>query len=73
MLKCLYSSPMRVAHDRARLRVGLDREALLVPADRLGLLGQRRAQAGERARLRRQLVRRLVVLVESHRLSDLVG
>ena len=34
-----------------RLRVLLDGEPLLVPADRLGLLGQRRAQPGERSRL----------------------
>ena len=58
---------LRVAHDRAGLGVGLDREALLVPADRLGLLGQRRAQAGERPRLGGQLIGWLVVLVESHR------
>ena len=56
-----------VAHDRPRLAVGLDGEALLVPADRLGLLGQRRAQARERARLLGQLLGRLVVLVEAHR------
>ena len=43
---------LRVAHDRLRHGVGLDREALLVPADRLGLLGQRGAQAGKRSRLR---------------------
>ena len=55
---------LRVAHDRPRLAVGLDREALLVPADRLGLLGQRGAQARERPRLGRQLLGRLVVLVE---------
>ena len=64
---------LRVAHDRPRLGVRLDRQALLVPADRLGLLGQRGAQTGERARLGRELFRRLVVLVESHRLSVLRG
>ena len=42
---------LRVAHDRQRLGVGLDREPLLVPADRLRLLGQRGAQPRERARL----------------------
>ena len=56
----------RVGHDRARGRVRLDRQPLLVPADRLGLLGQRGAEAGEGARLGRQLVGWLVVLVESH-------
>ena len=39
--------PLGVAHDRPRLGVRLDRHALLVPADRLGLLGQRRAQPRE--------------------------
>ena len=43
----------RVAHDRPRLRVALDRQPLLVPADRLGLLGQRRAQPRERPGLGR--------------------
>src|SRR3954471_7708993 len=33
-----------VGHDRARLAVGLEGEALLVPADRLGFLGQRSAE-----------------------------
>ncbi len=56
----------RVGHDRARVGVRLDRQALLVPADRLGLLGQRGAQARERARLGRSSSGRLVVLVESH-------
>ena len=58
-----------VAHDRLRLGVCFDREALLVPADRLGLLGQRGAQPRERPRTRRQLLRWLVVLVETHRTS----
>src|SRR5439155_9711491 len=57
---------LRVLHDRARLAVALDREPLLVPADRLGLLDQRRADARESARLLGQLARRLVVLVERH-------
>ena len=60
---------LRVVHDRGGLGVGLDREPLLVPADRLGLLGQRRAEARERSRRRRELVGWLVVLVESHRTS----
>ena len=58
-----------VAHDRRRFGVRLDGKALLVPADRLGLLGQRGAQAGERAGRGRQLLGRLVVLVEAHRIS----
>ena len=57
---------LRVAHDRPRLAVGLDGDALLVPADRLGLLGQRRAQPGEGAGLAGELLGRLVVLVETH-------
>ena len=66
MQKCLNSSPCASRMIAARLAVGLDGEALLVPADRLGLLGQRRAQARERPRLGRQLVGRLVVLVGRH-------
>ena len=57
---------LRVAHDRVRFAVRLDREALLIPADRLGFLGQRRAEPGERARLGRELARRFVVLVGRH-------
>src|SRR6185436_8833471 len=56
---------LRVAHDRARLAVSFDRKTLLVPADRLRLLGQRRAQARERASGVRQLVGRLVILIEA--------
>ena len=41
-----------VAHDRPRIGVGLDAEPLLVPADGLGLLGERGAEAGERPRCR---------------------
>jgi hypothetical protein len=55
-----------VAHDGQRLGVGLHREALLIPADRFGLLGQRRAHARERARLSGKLLRRLVVLIKTH-------
>ena len=55
-----------VRHDRARLVVGLDGEALLVPPDRLGLLRERRAQARERAHVGGKLLRRLVILVEAH-------
>jgi hypothetical protein len=44
----------------------LDVDPLLIPADRLCLLGQRGAEPGEGAGLRRQLVGWLVVLVESH-------
>ena len=57
---------LSVAHDPARLRVGLDGEPLLIPADRLRLLGQRGAQACEGPRLLRQLVGGLVILIESH-------
>ena len=56
-----------VGHHGFGLRIALDRQALLVPADRLRLLGQRSAQPRERTRLLGKLVRRLVVLVESHR------
>ena len=56
-----------IGHDAPRFGIALDRQALLVPADRLRLLGQRRAQPRERARLLRELLRRLVVLVEAHR------
>src|SRR3954454_9051948 len=55
-----------VLHDRPGLRVGLERHPLLVPADRLGLLGERRDHAGERPRLGAQLLGGLVVLLESH-------
>ena len=61
---------LRVAHHCGRLGVGLDREALLVPPDRLRLLGQRGAQARESPRRLRQLVGWLVVLVEAHRPSS---
>src|SRR5215218_10377320 len=57
---------LRVLHDRLRLTVGLYREALLVPADRLGLFDQRRDHAGEGARLGRELRGRFVILIESH-------
>src|SRR3954454_21789251 len=55
-----------VPHDGAGLVVALEGAPLPVPADGLRLLGQRGDHARERARLRRQLFRRLVVLVESH-------
>src|SRR5205807_2882355 len=64
---------LRVAHDREGFGVGLDRETLLIPADRFGLLGQRSAQARERPRSLGQLVGRLVVLVETHGTSFVVG
>ena len=57
---------LSVLHDRLRLSVGLERDPLLVPADRLGLLGQRRDHPSERPRLGAQLLGRLVVLVEAH-------
>ena len=55
-----------VAHDRPRLAIWLDGHPLLVPADRLRLLGQRGAEPGEGPGLVRKLRSRLVVLVESH-------
>ena len=55
-----------VAHDRARLVVGLDGEPLLVPADRFGLLGQGCAQPRERPDLGRQFGGGLVVLIGTH-------
>jgi hypothetical protein len=58
-----------VLHDGVGLRILLEHEALLVPADRLGLLDQRGADPGERAYLGRELFGRLVVLVEGHRVS----
>jgi ketosteroid isomerase-like protein len=58
--------PLCVAHDGLRLAIGLHRQALLIPAERFCLLGERRAETGERSGLVRQLVGRLVVLVEAH-------
>ena len=69
MLKCLNSSPCASRMIAERLGIGLDRQALLIPADRLGLLGQRGAQPRKGARCRGQLVGRLVVLVEAHSIS----
>ncbi len=63
--KCFILS-LGVPHDRERLRVGLHRKPLLIPTDRFGLLGHRRAEPGERPGLLRQLLGRLVILVESH-------
>src|SRR5689334_17665142 len=59
---------LRVAHDRPGLAVGLYGEPLLVPADRLRLLLERCAEAGEGPGFCRQLIRRLVVLVGRHSL-----
>ena len=61
---------LRVAHDRRRLLVALDRQPLRVPADRLGLLDQRRADARVRPHLLRQLTGWLVVLVGAHDEGD---
>src|SRR5579871_434869 len=58
---------LRVAHDRSGLLVGLDGEALLIPTDGFGLLGERGAHAREGAGLRGKLVGGLVVLVKAHR------
>jgi uncharacterized membrane protein YeaQ/YmgE (transglycosylase-associated protein family) len=57
---------LRVLHDGARLRVSFDRESLLVPADGLGLLLQRRSEAREGSNLGAQVFRRLVILVCWH-------
>src|SRR5205823_14505508 len=58
-----------VAHDRDRLGIGLQRDPLLIPANRLGLLGERGTQPREGPRRGRQLLGWLVVLVETHRIS----
>ena len=55
--------------DRGCLRVLLERQTLLIPADCLGLLRQGCAQPGEGTSRGRQLLRRLVILVETHLLS----
>jgi hypothetical protein len=57
---------LRVRHDRLGVVVLLDVHALFVPVDRLGFLDQRLDHAREGPRLLRQLLRRLVVLVEAH-------
>src|SRR5207248_1240605 len=58
---------LRIAHDGARRFVLLDRDALLVPADRLRLFGEWSNHASKRSCRGGKLVRRLVILVESHR------
>src|SRR3954462_2137803 len=60
---------LRVLHDGARLGVGFDGDALLIPVDRLGLLDQGGDHAGEGPGLLWQLGRRLVVLIEAHSLA----
>jgi hypothetical protein len=55
-----------VAHDRLRFGVRLDSEPLLIPADRLRFFDEGSDHAREGACLRRKLLGRLVVLVESH-------
>src|SRR6476661_9354697 len=62
---------LRILHDRLRRTVLLDRDALLVPANRLRLLDERGNHARERPRRGRQLGRRLVVLIEAHRITSL--
>jgi citrate synthase len=57
---------LRVLHDPAGLVVCLDREALLVPADRLGFLLKRGDDTGERACFVAELVGRLVILIGWH-------
>ena len=66
MLKCLNSSPWASRMIASASLVRLDRQTLLVPADRFGLL---RSEAHRRANVRvsrGQLVRWLVVLVKTH-------
>jgi len=65
-----------VLHDRLRLRIRLEGDALLVPADRLRLLSQRSDYPSKRPHLGTELTCRLVVLLESHlllRTWSLVG
>ena len=57
MLKCLNSSPCASRMIASASASRLDSQALLVPADRFGLLGQRRTHACKRARPCGQLVR----------------
>ena len=57
---------LRVLHDRLRGLVLLQRDALLVPADGFRFLGEGRDHACERAGGGRELLGRLVILVESH-------
>src|SRR3954466_2999994 len=54
---------LSVLHDRPRLFVGLDRDALGVPADCYRLFRQRGDHSGERPGLGTELARGLVVLV----------
>jgi hypothetical protein len=56
-----------VLHDRPCVGIRLEGDALLVPADCLGLLGQGGDHPCERPRLGTQLGSGLVVLLESHR------
>ena len=58
--------PLCVLHDPAGLVVRLDRQPLLVPADRFGLL-LKGDDAGKRADVGAELVGRLVVLIRRHR------
>src|SRR5262249_49151405 len=60
-----------VAHDGERLGIFLHGDPLLVPANRLGLLGQRRTETGKGPRLRWKLFGRFVVLVNAHPISSL--
>ena len=54
-------------HDPARLLVGLDSQALLIPADRLGFLLQRGDEAGEGAGVGAEFAGRLVILIDGQR------
>src|SRR5207244_8697615 len=57
---------LRLLHDRLCLPVGLDRQALLVPADGLGLLLQGGGHARKGPDLGAQLTGRFVILVSRH-------
>jgi len=57
---------LSLLHDPPGLRVSLERHALLVPADGLGLLLQRGGHAGKCPDLGAQLVGRFVILVSRH-------
>ena len=56
-----------VLHDPERLLVGLDGQALFVPADRLGFFLEGGDQAGKGAGVGAELIGRLVILIRGHR------
>ena len=62
---------LHVVHDGFRFCILFYRHALLIPVDRLRFFDHREDHAREGARLLRQLVRRLVILIESDVLNYL--